>query len=98
MIDTKMLDSENMISICVVGLHDILYRKPLLRQGSQQNTGLFLKPNWHDGFKFIHQGGMGLRRLDIGFSNDFYINDDREIERYKFNSLKFLPGFGIIIT
>jgi hypothetical protein len=39
-----------------------------------------------------------VKRLSISFSNKFDMNGSNEIGRYDSTSLRFLPGFGIIIT
>jgi hypothetical protein len=41
---------------------------------------------------------MGLRHLCISFSNSFDMIGSNEIGRYDSTSLRFLPGFGIMIT
>jgi hypothetical protein len=40
---------------------------------------------------------MGLSRLSINFSNNLDIIGNNEIGQYDSTSLRFLPGFGIII-
>jgi uncharacterized membrane protein YfhO len=40
---------------------------------------------------------IGLRRLSINFSNNLDIIGNNEIGQYDSTSLRFLPGFGIMI-
>jgi hypothetical protein len=57
---------------------------------------LFLNSNWRVGIRSSYLI-IGLRRLSINFSNNLDIIGNNEIGRYDSISLRFLPGFGIII-